>query len=104
MSIIDPLYTLPLLLFSVLAILFAHRGYHLVALLWMVGYVGFGTVQRERAEDAGLALAIARGHQITDISAKPGFASLRYGKRSTSGMAAILSMDSGWEHARDTSR
>ena len=33
MSIIDPLYTLPLLLFSVLAILFAHRGYHLVALL-----------------------------------------------------------------------
>ena len=76
MSIIDPLYTLPLLLFSVLAILFAHRGYHLVALLWMVGYVGFGTVQRERAEDAGLALAITRGHQITDISAKPGFASL----------------------------
>ena len=43
---------------------------------WMVGYVSFGTVQRERAEDAGLALAIARGHQITDISAKPGFASL----------------------------
>ena len=76
MSIIDPLYTLPLLLFSLLAILFAHRGYHLVALLWMVGYVSFGTVQRERAEDAGLALAIARGHQITDISAKPGFASL----------------------------
>ena len=75
MSIIDPLYTLPLLLFSVLAILFAH-WLHLVALLWMVGYVGFGTVQRERAEDAGLALAIARGHQITDIGAKPGFASL----------------------------
>ena len=83
--------------FSVLAILFAHRGYHLVALLWMVGYVGFGTVQRERAEDAGLALAIARGHQITDISAKPGFASLLLWKTVYEWNGRYFVDGSGWE-------
>ena len=42
----------------------------------MVGYLGLGTLQRDRAETAGLWLAASRGHPITEISAKPGFASL----------------------------
>jgi len=76
MSIVDPLFTLPLIGLSVLAVTFSKRQYHWLGVLWMVGYLSMGVIQRDRAESAGLWLAASRGHPVTEISAKPGFASL----------------------------
>ena len=75
-SVIDPLFTLPLLLFVVLAILKRQPKLARVGLCWALIYLGFGWVQSERAETAGHALAASRGHSPVTLQAKPGFANL----------------------------
>ncbi len=75
-SIIDPLFTLPLLLAMVLA---SKRGRPLFArlgLLWACGYMALGLWQRNEAEEMGYALATARGHQPLRLEAKPSFANI----------------------------
>jgi len=47
-----------------------------VACLWVALYLSAGIVQRDRAEEAGLAMARARGHSPVAVDAKPAFASL----------------------------
>jgi inner membrane protein len=75
-SIIDPLFTLPLLL----AVVFAgRRGRPLFArlgLLWACGYMALGLWQRNEAVDMGYALAANRGHQPLRLEAKPSFANI----------------------------
>lgn len=75
-SVIDPLFTLPLLLLSLLAVLRRQRTYAIIALMWVVFYAGFGVVQRERAEAFGLDIALSRGHQPVTLEVKPSFANL----------------------------
>jgi len=75
-SIIDPLYTLPLLALVVLSVRRQTPWFARLALAWALAYPLLGLVQRERAEAAGLALAHARGHQPIQLEAKPGFANL----------------------------
>lgn len=75
-SIIDPLFTLPLLILVLLAAFKRKRRYALLGVLWMGLYLGFGAVQNYRAEQAGQALADLRGHQNVDVSAKPSFGNL----------------------------
>ncbi len=75
-SIIDPLYTLPLLLLVVIAAVKRSRRVAHLALAWIVLYSIIGVVQRERAETAGLQLALERGHQPVTLEAKPSFANL----------------------------
>ncbi len=75
-SIIDPLFTLPLLVAVVLAgrrnrPLFARLG-----LLWACGYMALGLWQRNEAVDMGLALAASRGHEPLRLEAKPSFANI----------------------------
>ena len=70
-SIIDPLYTLPLLLFVGLAVWKKKRTFAVVALLWLVGYSALGVMQRERAQVLGLQLAQSRGHVPIQLDAKP---------------------------------
>ena len=76
-SIIDPLFTLPL----VTALILAMTRWRPVlvqrfALIWLCGYLGLGEFQRQRAMTAGLDLAASRGHLPTRLEAKPGFAQL----------------------------
>ena len=73
MSIIDPLFTLPLLSFVVLAAVLKKKLYSVLALCWLVFYMSFGIVQRERAQAAGLEIAQSRGHNPVQLEAKPGF-------------------------------
>jgi len=76
MSIVDPLFTLPLL---VLVILAARRGrvrFARAACVWAALFFALGLVQRERAEAAGYAIARARDHAPAQVEAKPAFASL----------------------------
>ncbi len=75
-SIIDPLFTLPLLLLVVLAARRRQQRYARLALVWVVAFMALGTVQRERAEAAGAALAASRGHAPVRLVAKPSFGNL----------------------------
>lgn len=75
-SIIDPLFTLPLLVAVVLA---GRRGRPLFArlgLLWACLYMGAGLWQRNEAVEMGHALAAQRGHQPLRLEAKPSFANI----------------------------
>ncbi|MDA9919911.1 metal-dependent hydrolase [bacterium] len=75
-SVVDPLFTLPLLAAVVLAgtnqsALIARLG-----MLWGLLYLAFGLVQQDRATTAGEVLAASRGHDPVAISAKPSFGNI----------------------------
>lgn len=70
-SIVDPLFTLPLLL-GVLASARTKRAVYVrFALLWAVVYMSLGLVQRNNAVDMGQVLAAERGHTPLRLEAKP---------------------------------
>ena len=75
-SIIDPLFTLPILVLVVLAAVTGRTHWARFALVWVCLYLGFGVVQRERAEGAAQLLAESRGHLPERLQAKPSFANL----------------------------
>jgi len=75
-SIIDPLFTLPLLAFAVLAARRRRLGFARAACVWVALYLAIGVVQRDRAEAAGRAIASSRDHAPVSVEAKPAFASL----------------------------
>ena len=75
-SVVDPLFTLPLLAAAVLAgvnqsILTARLG-----MVWGLMYLAFGLVQQDRATTAGEALAASRGHDRVAVSSKPSFGNI----------------------------
>lgn len=75
-SIVDPLFTLPLLVLVVLAARRGRVALARAACLWAAVYLAVGVVQRDRAETAGLAIAHTRNHTPVSVEAKPAFASL----------------------------
>ncbi|MGH1485819.1 MAG: metal-dependent hydrolase [Cellvibrionaceae bacterium] len=75
-SIIDPIFTLPLLTFIVIAALKKSKRFAHIALVWVVAYTAMGIIQRERAESVGLELAASRGHTPLRLEAKPSFANI----------------------------
>jgi inner membrane protein len=75
-SIIDPLFTLPLLALMVLTLIKSNTWFARAAMIWALGYLAFGALQRDRAEALGQTLAEQRGHTPLRLSAKPGFANL----------------------------
>lgn len=75
-SIIDPLFTLPILALVVVAGVSGRARWARLALVWACLYLGFGVVQRERAENAATRLAESRGHTPESLEAKPSFANL----------------------------
>lgn len=75
-SVVDPLFTLPLL-GLLLAGCLAGRGlFARLAVLWALGYLSVGVAQGWRAQEAGSALAAARGHQPVRVLVKPSFGNL----------------------------
>jgi inner membrane protein len=76
MSIIDPVYTLPLIVLVITAAIKKRPLLAKIALVWVFAYPCFGVIQRERAEAAGWQLAFDRGHQPLRLEAKPSFANL----------------------------
>jgi inner membrane protein len=80
-SIIDPFYTLPLLLLVILAVVkrryaLLSRRFALAALAWVIIYSSLSVLQRERAEAAAWQLAAERGHSPSRLEAKPSFANI----------------------------
>lgn len=75
-SVVDPLFTLPLIALIVLALKRRRPVFSYWAVLWTTFYLLLGVVQHERALDAVADLAESRGHTPTRIEAMPAFASL----------------------------
>lgn len=75
-SIIDPLFTLPLLVLLLFGLVRRNPRCAQLGVVWALCYLSLGALQRERAEAAGWQLAQARGHVPVRLEAKPTFANL----------------------------
>ena len=75
-SIIDPIFTLPILFLILLAVIKNKKVYSYVAFSWIIIYSSLGFIQKDRAEEIGKKLAQSRGHEIIKIEAKPSFANI----------------------------
>ncbi len=75
-SIIDPLFTLPMLVLIVLAAIKKRPAFARIALVWGLAYMGLGLLQRNEAMDMGYELARQRGHSPIRLEAKPSFANI----------------------------
>lgn len=75
-SIIDPLFTLPLLLGVLFAAWRQQPLFARIALCWAIVYMGVGLFQRNQAVEMGQAIAASRGHQVLRLEAKPSFGNI----------------------------
>tara|TARA_B110000503_G_scaffold12013_3_gene16228 strand:- start:40580 stop:41578 length:999 start_codon:yes stop_codon:yes gene_type:complete len=75
-SIIDPLFTIPLLLAVVLAARRRKPLYARIGMVWALSYMALGLWQHNEAQDMGYALAAQRGHTPLSLEAKPSFANI----------------------------
>ena len=75
-SIIDPLFTLPILFLILFAVIKNNKKYSYVALSWVLIYSSLGFIQKDRAIETGKKLAQSRGHEVINIEAKPSFANI----------------------------
>ena len=75
-SIIDPLFTLPILFLILFAVIKNNKKYSYVALSWILIYSSLGFIQKDRAVETGKKLAQSRGHEVINIEAKPSFANI----------------------------
>ena len=72
-SVVDPLVTIPMLALVITSIIRSNPIIARIALVWLLGYLTVGVVQRERAESAGAEYAAQRGHTPVGLEAKPSF-------------------------------
>lgn len=75
-SIIDPLFTLPLLILIVLAAKRQQRAFVYCAVAWCAMYLSLGVLQHERAMMVANDLISERGHSANHVEVKPSFANL----------------------------
>jgi len=75
-AVVDPLFTVPAIALVVLALRRNQRVFAWLAVIWMLSYLVFGAVQRDRALAFGAQLATQRGHTPQRLEVKPSFANL----------------------------
>ena len=75
-SIIDPLFTIPILIFVGTAIKTRKRLFSFFAIGWATFYLSFGFVQYERTLSTAIELAHSRGHNAERLTLKPSFGNL----------------------------
>lgn len=75
-SIVDPLFTLPLAGLVLLSWLKRNSSFARLGLLWAVVYLCLGAFQHHTAETMGKALAKSRGHAPLRIEVKPSFGNI----------------------------
>jgi inner membrane protein len=75
-SIVDPLFTIPILILVGTAIKTRKRLFSFFAIGWMIFYLSLGFVQHERALTAAEELAYSRGHKPERLTLKPSFGNL----------------------------
>ncbi len=75
-AVVDPLFTLPLILGVILTIKMKIRRWWFAGLIWCLSYLALGMIQNERAVSSAALLAESRGHSNVQIVAKPSFANI----------------------------
>jgi len=75
-SIIDPLFTIPILIFVGTAIKTRKRLFSFFAIGWAAFYLSLGFVQYERTLSVAIELAHSRGHNAERLTLKPSFGNL----------------------------
>ena len=73
-SIIDPMFTIPLIIFVGLSIYKHKKTFVFIGLFWALFYLVLGVIFNSTALDVGKKIAQDRGHIISRIEAKPTFA------------------------------
>ena len=75
-SIVDPLFTIPTLIFLGIAIKTKNKVFSFFGVGWIFFYLSIGFVQYERALSASIKLANMRGHNAKRLTLKPSFGNL----------------------------
>ena len=75
-SVVDPLFTLPLIAAVALAAWRHSARWVLAGIVWVFLYLGFAFVQHQRAMETGRELAEVRGPGCARLEAKPAFGNL----------------------------
>ena len=75
-SIVDPVFTVPIVILIGIAIATKKRIFSLFAIGWIAFYLSLGFVQYERALSAAMELADSRGHNAQRLTLKPSFGNL----------------------------
>jgi len=75
-SIIDPLFTLPLLICVLWGCIAKRPLFGFIGLIYVIGYLIIGVVQNQRAEQFAIELIEHRGHTADNLNIKPTFANI----------------------------
>ena len=75
-SIVDPLFTIPILILVGTAIKTRKRLFSFFAIGWATFYLSLGFVQYERTLSTAIELAHSRGHNAERLTLKPSFGNL----------------------------
>ena len=75
-SIVDPLFTIPILILVGTAIKTRKKLFSFFAIGWATFYLSLGFVQYERALSTAIELAHSRGHNAERLTLKPSFGNL----------------------------
>ena len=75
-SIVDPLFTIPIFLLLCLGVFRSQKRYSAAALVWATVYLGAGLMQRERVTNIGYYIAEDRGHSPSRLLVKPSFGNI----------------------------
>lgn len=75
-SVVDPLFTLPLLLIVSIAIFKRSENAARLGVIYAIFYLSFGGIQNYRATGVAEQLALSRGHVPNNLGVKPSFANL----------------------------
>jgi inner membrane protein len=75
-SIVDPIFTIPILILLGIAIKTKKRMFSFFAIGWVIFYLSLGFLQYERALSAAFKLADSRGHNPERMTLKPSFGNL----------------------------
>ena len=75
-SIVDPIFTIPILILLGIAIKTKKRIFSFFAITWIIFYLSLGFFQYERTLSAAFKLADSRGHNPERMTLKPSFGNL----------------------------
>lgn len=75
-SIIDPLFTIPIIVLVGFGAIRSSALYGKLAMFWVFIYLSFGILQRERVETFAENLASSRNHIAARLTVKPSFGNL----------------------------
>ncbi len=75
-SVIDPLFTLPVIILCLIAFIKKNKTFSFYAFAWMIIYQTVGLSQKIRAEEIISNYALEQGHKVNMIEAKPSFANI----------------------------